>query len=296
MLRRDLRLLIRMSLSKLRTRQFWIRLMLILLGCIALVLGALFAIQRSLIYFPTRISRPQFEAIVKGSLDGRVSVVDPFDAVVIEPPSTVATVGTAILFHGNAGLGLERAYLAPQFTRRGLRLILAEYPGYGARSGSPSEAALVADTSALYARASASFPDAPILIVGESLGSGVAVQVATNQKARRPSRLVLLTPFLSLPETAARVYPFLPTRYLLLDRFNSAAALPGYGGPVAILVAGNDEVVGAEQGRALAQLSRLRGETVVVDLPGASHNSWSALMNDEQWTQLLGLAPLAAGP
>lgn len=270
--------------------------MLILLGCIVLVLGALFAIQRSLIYFPTRIAREQFDATIKGSLDGRVSVIDPFDAVVIEPLSTVAVAGTAILFHGNAGLGLERAYLAPHFTRRGLRLILAEYPGYGARPGSPSEAALVADATALYARVSASFAGAPILIVGESLGTGVAVQVATNQKDRRPSRLVLLTPFLSLAETAARMYPFLPARYLLRDRFDSATALLGYGGPVAILVAGSDEVVGAEQGRALAQLSRSRGETVVVDLPGAGHNSWSVLINDEQWTQLLGLPPLAAVP
>lgn len=285
-----------MSLANLRTRQFWVRLMLMLLGCILLVLGALFVVQRSLIYYPTRVSRAQFDATVSGSLDGRVSIVDPFDAVVFEPPQTVPVAGTAILFHGNGGFGLDRAYLAPEFARRGLRLILAEYPGYGARPGSPSEKAIVGDANALYTKMASSFPGAPILIVGESLGTGVAVQVATSQKGQRPSRLVLLTPFLSLAETAARVYPFLPARYLLRDRFDSAAALAQYSGPVAILIAGNDEVVGAEQGRRLAQLSRSRGETVVVELPGAGHNSWSVLLTDGEWTELLGLPPLARGP
>ena len=280
-------------MPQLRSRQFWVRLMLMVLGCIVLVLGVLFVVQRSLIYYPTRLSRAQFDAAVKGSLDGPVSMIDPFDAVVFEPLATVPVAGTAILFHGNGGFGLDRAHLAPEFTRRGLRFILAEYPGYGARPGSPSEKAIVRDADELYTKVASLFPGTPILIVGESLGSGVAVQVAALRKDRGPSRLVLLTPFLSLADTAARVYPFLPARFLLRDRFDSAAALPRCTGPVAILVAGNDAVVGAEQGRRLAQVSRSRGETVVVDLPGAGHNSWSVLMTSEQWTELLGVPPLA---
>ena len=100
--------------------------------------------------------------------------------------------------------------------------------------------------------------------------------------------MVLLTPFLSLSETAARAYPFLPARYLVRDRFDSAAALSRYKGPVAVLVAGRDEVVGADQGRSLAAVARQRGEMVLVELADAGHKSWSALISDEQWTQLLG--------
>ncbi len=267
--------------------------MVMLVGCIVFLLGALFVFQRSLIYFPTRLPRAQFDAAVKGALGGGAALLDPFDAVVIEPAGTVAIAGTAILFHGNAGLGLDRAYMAPEFTRRGLRLVLAEYPGYGARAGSPSERALVGDATALFEKVASTYPGSPILIVGESLGSGVAVQVATGQTRPQAARLVLLTPFLSLAETAARAYPFLPARYLLRDRFDSAAALPRYAGPVAILVAGNDQVVGAGQGRALAEHARARGETVVVELADASHNSWSALLTDQQWSELLGV-PLPA--
>jgi uncharacterized protein len=265
--------------------------MIILLACLALVLGTLYALQRKLIYFPDRMSRSEFEATVSGAFDDRVSILAPFDAIVFEPPDRIGTAGTAIYFHGNAGLGLERAYLAPAFTSRGLRLILAEYPGYGARAGTPAERSMVEDATALYVKTGVIYPNSPIVLAGESLGAAVAVQVATRTVTRPPSRLVLLTPFLSLAETAARVYPLLPVRYLLKDRFDSAGQLPRFKGTVAILVAGEDEVVGPAQGRALAELSLSRGETVCVELPDAGHNNWIALISDTQWTELLGTMP-----
>jgi pimeloyl-ACP methyl ester carboxylesterase len=260
--------------------------MLFLLGAIALVLGALYVTQRGLIYFPTRLSPTAFEAAVKRTFGDRASILAPFDAVVLEPPPAFPVQATAILFHGNASLGIDRAYYAPVFARRRIRLILAEYPGYGARPGSPSEKALVEDGDALYAAVQLRYPNEPIIVVGESLGTGVAVQVAVQQ-SRQPARLVLLTPFLSLDETAARVYWFLPVRLLLKDHFDAAGQLPRYKGPVAILAAEKDQVVGAKQGRSLAAVARSRGETVYVELAEAGHNSWTALMTDSQWTELL---------
>lgn len=260
----------------------------ILLGAIGAVLGALYVGQRALIYFPTRLSHEAFEASVKRTFGDQASVLAPFDAVVLEPPSGMPARATAILFHGNASLGIDRAYYAPEFAQRGLRLILAEYPGYGARVGSPSEKALLDDGDALYAEVLLRYPDLPIMLVGESLGTGVAVGVAVRQAAHKPERLVLVTPFLSLEETAARIYRFLPVRLLIKDRFDSAGRLPRFKGPVAILVAEKDEVVGAAQGRELARLARSRGETAYVELAEAGHNSWTALMTDSQWTELLG--------
>lgn len=271
-----------------RSRNAWWSAMITLLGFVLLVLAALFLFQRSLIYFPARLSRGAFQSAVEQLVGERVVSLEPFDAVVFEPPAGTAVAATAILFHGNAGLALDRAYLAPTFGARGIRLVLAEYPGYGARAGSPSEALLVEDARALYSRVAASYPGAPILLVGESLGTGVAVQVAVRVEHPRPARLVLLTPFLSLAATGARAYPYLPVRYLLRDRFDSGAALPRFKGPVAILIAGEDAVVGTEQGRELAQVARARGATVVVELPHAGHNSWSALITDADWTGLLG--------
>jgi hypothetical protein len=149
----------------------------------------------------------------------------------------------------------------------------------------------VRDADALYAEVALMYPSSPIMLVGESLGAGVAVQVAVRHERAPPSRLVLLTPFLSLAETAARAYRFRPIRYFVRDRFDSEGRLPAYKGVVAILVAARDEVVGAAQGRSLAQISRARGATSYVEVPEAGHNSWSALVTDEQWTEILG-API----
>jgi uncharacterized protein len=267
--------------------------MLFLLAAVVIGVGTLFVLQRRLIYFPQRMSAAEFAAAVRSVFGDYVAVIDPFDAIVLAPKPSAAIKGTVIWFHGNAGLGLDRASLAPTFARRGLRLVFAEYPGYGARGGAPSERTLVDDAQALYAKVSQQYVDLPVIVIGESLGSGVAVQVAAQPAGRPPSRLVLLTPFLSLAETAARAYWFLPARYLVLDRFDSAGQLPRYAGPVAILVAGQDEVVGAAQGRALAQLARSRGETHFLELAGASHNSWSEVIAEAQWTELLGMPPVS---
>jgi len=270
--------------------------MLLLLGLLVVVLGALYAGQRGLIYFPSRLDPGRFTETVRATFGARATTLAPFYAVVIEPPATVTVRATAILFHGNAGAAIDRGYLVPVFSSRGLRLVLAEYPGYGPRDGSPAERALVDDGDALYAAVLQRYPNVPIVLVGESLGAGVAVQVAVHQERQPPVRLVLLTPFLSLTETAARAYPFLPVRYLMKDRFDSAGQVARYRGPIAILVAAKDEVVGPAQGRALAAIAGSRGETTYVEIPEAGHNSWTALATDDQWTELLGRPPIPARP
>lgn len=266
--------------------------MLVLLGLLLAAVGALYVGQRGLIYFPGKMAPALLAETVAARFGDRAAILAPFDAVVIAPAPDTPVRGTAILFHGNAAMAIDRAYLAPVFATRGLRLVLAEYPGYGARAGAPSEGAILEDAGALYAEVLRQFAPGPVILVGESLGSGVAAQVAVRPGAPPPARLVLLTPFLSLAETAARAYPILPARHLVRDRFDSAGALPRYPGPVAILVAEKDAVVGADQGRALAEIARSRGETVYLEVAEAGHNSWTALMSDSQWTALLGAAPV----
>jgi alpha-beta hydrolase superfamily lysophospholipase len=269
-----------------------IKAMLILFTCLVIALVLLYVFQRRLIYFPTRVSHAQWADEVRTIFGPKVSVLAPYDALVIEPNAGTPVVGTAVWFHGNAGLALDRATFVPVFIARGLRLILAEYPGYGARSGVPTESALVADASALYETVVQRYGHQPLVLVGESLGGGVAVQVAARSP-RPPSRLILLTPFLSVTETAARVYWFLPAaRYLVRDRFDSVGQLSNYAGPIAILVAGRDQVVGASQGRELVERARARGEVICVELAEAGHSSWPALLSEDQWNQLLGLPAL----
>lgn len=150
-----------------------------------------------------------------------------------------------IYFGGNAeDVSLTLDELAQLFP--GHALYLLHYRGFGGSAGEPAEAALVADALALFDTVRARH--AKVALIGRSLGSGVAIQLA----ARRPiQRLVLVTPFDSVEQVAARVYPWLPVRWLLKDRFDSTAHAPGVKAPTLVLTAGRDQVVPGENSRRL---------------------------------------------
>jgi pimeloyl-ACP methyl ester carboxylesterase len=185
----------------------------------------------------------------------------------------------ALVYFGGNGEGL--GWLRPELERRlpHHTSYLVAYRGYGASEGRPNERALTSDALALVDEAAARHPTAPVDVVGRSLGSGVAMQVA----ARRPiERLVLVTPFDSLAATAGDLFPRLPVRRLIADRWDSAAVAGKVGAEVLVLRAGRDAVVRPPRTDAL--LTVLRPGTRVVDLPDADHNDlsedpayWSAI-------------------
>ena len=275
-----------------RSRARWLRGVLAVLAVVGLVVGCS-AIERSLVYPATRYSQAEFEQRVAQRFAGGATVLAPFDALIIEAPAASASqaVATAVYFHGNGDVSTNLAALAPVFAQRNMRLVLAEYPGYGARSGTPSEHALVDDARALYAALVERYRGTPIIVVGQSLGSGVAAQVAADATAEPPSRLVLITPFLNLPEAAAHAFGGLPVQSIVSDRYDSAAALARYAGPAAVLVADDDRLIGPEQGRQLARTPRSHGQTLLLDVPGATHDNWPRAMTAARWDTLLLGAP-----
>ncbi|MEO8009753.1 MAG: alpha/beta fold hydrolase, partial [Betaproteobacteria bacterium] len=117
-------------------------------------------------------------------------------------------------------------------------LYFLHYRGYGGSSGQPSEESLHSDAIALFDKIRAEH--ANVVVVGRSLGSGVAIRLASD---RPVSRLVLVTPFDSLQELAVKQFPYLPVRWLLLDKFESWRYAPHVSAPTAILAAEFDEVI-----------------------------------------------------
>lgn len=185
----------------------------------------------------------------------------------------------ALVYLGGNGEPLDwlRPVLAERFP--GHTSYLIAYRGYGASGGRPSQRALTADALALVDHAAVLHPDAPVDVIGRSLGSGVAMQVA----ARRPvERLVLVTPFDSLAGAAADLFPRLPMRRLVADAWDSTAVAARVSADILVLRAGRDELVRPPRTDAL--LEALRPDTRVVDLPHADHNDisedptyWSAV-------------------
>lgn len=239
--------------------------------------AALAALQDHFLYFP---SKTPLTALVSDELRPWPGE-DGFMGLLAEPSRPAHA--TAILFHGNAGHAGHRKVYADALVRHGVRVILAEYPGYGPRDGKVGEASFVADAQRIIELAHARF-GAPLLLIGESLGAGV-VAAATAQKGDRIDGLMLITPWDRLAHIAAHHYAWLPTSWLLRDRYDSVANLAGFDRPVLVVVAERDRIVPARFGRALYNALGMRRQLRIV--PGADHNDWFHRVDEAWWREAL---------
>lgn len=188
----------------------------------------LFACQRSLIYLP----HPPSSA--RGASTFTLHANGAEVQVTARPrPGRDAVV----YFGGNAeDVNYSLPDLEAAFPEHALYLM--HYRGYGGSSGKPAEKELVADGLALFDRARSEHPK--VVVVGRSLGSGVAVQLAGE---RPVSRLILVTPYDSLVGLAARHYPIFPVRWLMRDKFESWRVAPKVTAPTLIVAAEHDAIV-----------------------------------------------------
>jgi pimeloyl-ACP methyl ester carboxylesterase len=211
-----------------------------------------------------------------------------FRGLVAEPAGAVR--GTAIVFHGNAGHAGHRAFYAQALTPLGWRVILAEYPGYGPRAGKPGERSLVDDASETVVLAHRQYRE-PLLLIGESLGAAVAAAAAQLQH-ERTAGLLLITPWDRLAHVASHHYPWLPVKWLLRDRYDTAARLARFDRPVVVAVAGQDSIVPARFGAALH--AALRGPKHLIQIDGAGHNDWLDRVDVAWWQQATDSASRAS--
>lgn len=198
-------------------------------------------------------------------------------------PAPPATRGTVVVFHGNAGLAVHRAYYAKALELQGYTVVLAEYPGYGARGGSLAEKNLVRDGVRTAEAARKAF-GGPLYIWGESLGCAVASGVAADLK-ERPAALILLTPWDNLPDLAAALYPRLPARLFIRERFDNAANLARFNGPTAFLIAEQDEVIPVLHSQRL--YNGYAGPKKLWTFPYAGHNSWPSSPAAPWWREVM---------
>lgn len=239
--------------------------------------AALAALQDHFLYFP---SKAPLAALVSDELRPWPGEVG-FMGLLAEPSGPARA--TAIVFHGNAGHAGHRKVYAAALVQHGVRVILAEYPGYGPREGEVGETSFVADAQRTIELAHARF-GAPLLLIGESLGAGVVAAAAAQQRDRIAG-LMLITPWDRLTHIAAHHYAWLPTSWLLRDRYDSVANLAAFDRPVLVVVAERDRIVPARFGRALYDALAMRRQLRIVE--GADHNDWFNRVDEEWWRQAL---------
>ena len=220
------------------------------------VCAAMYCFQRSLLYYPQprHVTAPQ--STMKLPVNGAdfVVTVRPLDGP------------KAIIYFGGNGEDVSRNLDSYAKAFPDQALYLMHYRSYGGSTGQPTEKANVADGLALYQTVRGLHPD--VTIIGRSLGTGVAVQLASRVEA---TRLVLITPYDSIVELAAQLYPWLPVRWLVLDTYESGTFAPEIRIPTTLIEAENDEEIPHSSTQKL--LSRFNpGVAKLTLIEGVGHN------------------------
>ncbi len=162
--------------------------------------------------------------------------------------------GTLLFAHGNAGNISHRLDSVRTFHNLRLNVMIFDYRGYGSSSGKPSEAGTYADADAAWKWLTDTRhidPDS-IILFGRSLGGAVIADLATRT---RPAGVILESTFLSVPDMAARLYPWLPVRWLASFQYDNGDKVPRIQSQLLILHSRGDEIIPFEQGERLFQLA-----------------------------------------
>lgn len=175
-----------------------------------------------------------------------------------------------LLLHGNAG-NLTHRWHRLQMLQQDVHVtaMIVDYRGYGHSEGVPTERGVLDDARAArkWLAQRAGVKEQQIVLLGESLGGGVAVDLAARDGA---AALILESTFTSIPDVAAHEMPYTPVRYLMRNRFDSLAKIGQYHGPLLLAHGDADELIPAAQSQRLFNAANEPKRRVTI--PGAGHN------------------------
>lgn len=224
--------------------------LLVLFIAYVVIFVAAMVFQRSLMYFPFDNTRAVPEK------DSGVQIVDVTtqDSLTLQSwyvPAKQDVKNTVVLFHGNAGNFRQRIPKAMPFIQNGYGVLFVEYRGYGGNPGRPSEQGLYQDARAYveWLLKDHNLAQDELIFYGESLGTGVAVQMATEYDIKA---LILDVPFNTAVDVAKSKFPIFPfLDALMKDQYRSVDKIDRINAPVLIGLAGKDRIVPARFGRKL---------------------------------------------
>jgi hypothetical protein len=186
--------------------------------------------------------------------------------------------------HGNGGNLSHRGRIIEEFQAKlGCGVLIYDYPGYGKSTGQPIEAACHASTDAAFAwLLTQGFSPGEVVLFGESMGGGVASELATKHAVRG---LVMCYTYTSIPDAAAHRYPWLPCHAMMSAQFESVKKLPRVSCPVVVMHGTADRTIPYWQGEALYAAANEPKQFIGLD--GAPHCEWR---HDERcWQAVRGL-------
>ena len=222
----------------------------IILGLIIylVILGYIYIFQRNLLYHPS----------VNGYMDDPIQFkyseikIPTQDGIEIKGwfhEKDLVNKKTILFFHGNAGELSNRNYKLNEFSKMDINFLIIAWRGFSGNEGKPTEKGLYQDAnSAMDWLKSKGVKEEKLILYGESLGTGIATEVAQNKKL---AGVILESPYTSMTELAGKYYPLLPVKLLLKDRYESIKKIKNIHSPILIMHGGMDLIVPFQMGAKL---------------------------------------------
>lgn len=273
------------------TWSVWHRTMLRLLLIYLVFCGLAWMCQRQLTYRSSHDVQPPS---YYGLLDTGVARLTTADGIEIEAWTHAAQPGhrTVVFYHGNAGSLANRVPLLRTLVDHGFGFVAIDYRGFGNSDGGPSEQGFYADGRAAmrFATEAMNVPVSNVVIMGESIGTGVAVQMALENEA---SALFLQSPYTSLPDVAAGgPFFWLPVRLLMEDRFDTLSKIGNVRMPVMVIHGNRDSTIPVAHGHLVFEAAR--EPKAALFLPEVGHNDFDVrdvVIQLDGFLEKFGLGP-----
>ena len=235
-----------------------------------LLLGTMiYFLQEKLIFLPTRLTQ-----------DYQYQFSEPFEEIFLDAEDGARLnaihfrrkepLGVILYFHGNAGNLARWGEIGMSLSRSlNYDVVIMDYRTYGKSKGELSEAALQKDGQLFYDYVSKQYEESEIILYGQSLGTGIATRLASENN---PRKVILETPYFSLLDIGQRRFPYLPVKWLLKYEFKSFEYVSDISCPIAVFHGTDDEIIPLESGKKLFE-SIPEGDKEFFLIEGAQHNN-----------------------
>lgn len=230
---------------------------------------ALYHLQEKLMFHPETLPRDfkfHFNIPFK-EVNIAMNETDTLNLIQFFPPDSLPK-GVVIYFHGNTGNVIRYAKYATNFTRHGYEVWMPDYPGYGKTTGKLTEENMYLQAREVYKLAHSKFPADSIIVYGKSLGTGVASYIAEKFPCRR---LILETPYYSIPDLLSRYVPIYPTERMSHFKFPVGEYLKEVIAPVTIFHGTSDVVIPYHYAIKLKKVLKPGDEFITIE--NGSHNN-----------------------